>query len=72
MKVLVEILRNVIELFLDDEFLAIAVLVVVALTALLILALDVQPDLAGGLLLFGTVAALIGSVLRTARQSTRR
>jgi hypothetical protein len=72
MTTIIDILRNVLGLFLDDEFLAIAVLVVVAVTSFLILGLGAQPSLAGGFLLFGNIVALTGSVVRTARQSPRR
>jgi hypothetical protein len=64
-----EILRNIVGLFLDDEFLAIAVLVIVAVTAFLILGLGAESSLAGGFLLFGNVLVLIRGVVRTARQS---
>jgi hypothetical protein len=69
MTTVIEILRNVLGLFLDDEFLAIAVLVVVAVTSFLILGLGAEPSLAGSFLLFGNVLVLIRSVVRTARQS---
>jgi hypothetical protein len=68
MTTIVEILRNVLGLFLDDEFLAIAVLVIVAVTVFLILGLGAEPSLAGGFLLFGNVLVLIRSVVRTARR----
>ena len=72
MTTIIEILRNVVGLFLDDEFLAIAVLVVVAMTSFLILGLGAQPWLACGSLLFGNVVVLIFGVLGTARQSASR
>jgi hypothetical protein len=72
MTTIIEILRNVVGLFLDDEFLAIAVLVIVAVTAFLVLGLGAQPSLAGGFLLFGNIVVLIFGVVRTARQSARR
>jgi hypothetical protein len=68
MTTIIEILRNVLGLFLDDEFLAIAVLVVVAVTSFLILGLGAQSSLAGGFLLFGNVVVLISSIVRTARR----
>jgi len=67
-----EIFRNLIGLFLDDEFLAIAILGVVALTAFLTLGLESQPWWAGAFLLVAIVLVLAGSVLRTARNTSKR
>ena len=67
-----EIFRCLIGLFLDDEFLAIAILGVVALTAFLTIGLGTQSSWAGAFLLIAIVLVLAGSVLRTARNSTRR
>jgi uncharacterized protein (DUF983 family) len=65
MRTITEIFRNVIGLFVDDGFLVIAILGVVALTAFLTLELGVRPSLAGAFLLLANVAVLAGSVLRT-------
>ena len=67
-----EIFRSLIGLFLDDEFLAIAILGVVALTAFLTIGLENQPRWTGAFLLIAIVLVLAGSVLRTARNSARR
>jgi len=67
-----EILTSLIGLFLDDEFLAIAILAVVAATAFLTLGLANPPWWAGAFLLLSTVLVLAGSVLRTARKNARR
>ncbi len=67
-----EILNSLIGLFLDDEFMAIAILAVVAATAFLTLGLDVPAWWAGTFLLLLMVLVLAGSVLRTARRSARR
>jgi hypothetical protein len=69
MNTLTEILRNVAGLFIDDEFLAIAVFAVVALTAFLTLFAGVSPLLAGAVLFGGNVLVLVLGVLRTARQN---
>lgn len=67
-----EIFRNLIGLFLDDEFLAVAILGVVALTAFLTQGLASQPWWAGAFLLAAIVLVLVGSVLRTARNTAKR
>lgn len=61
-----EILRSLIGLFIDDEFMAIAVLAVVASVALLVLGFGIDPLIAGALLLAGNVVVLVMSALRTA------
>jgi hypothetical protein len=67
-----EISRNLTGLFIDDEFLAVAVLVVIAATAFLILVLGVLPLIAGGVLLAGNVVVLALGAIRTARRTERR
>ncbi len=67
-----EILNGLIGLFLDDEFMAIAILAVVAATAFLTLGLAVPAWWAGAFLLLSMVLVLAGSVLRTARRTARR
>jgi hypothetical protein len=63
------ILRELIGLFVDDEFLALAVLAVVAVAALLAFGLAAPPMLVGAVLLVGTVAVLVSSALTAARKS---
>jgi hypothetical protein len=60
-------LRELAGLFLDDASLAIAVLVVLASTAMLVHAAGVGGSAAMALLVGGVVAALVENVLRTAR-----
>lgn len=67
-----EVLNSLIGLFLDDEFMAIAILAVVAATAFLTLGLDVPAWWSGAFLLLSMVLFLAGSVLRTARRTARR
>ena len=62
------IVRELLGMFVDDEFLAIAVLAVVAAAALLILS-GMPPLIAGGVLLAGCIAVLVASVIRTSRKS---
>jgi hypothetical protein len=63
---MMEVFRSLIGLFIDDEFMAIAVLAVVASVALLVLGFGVDPLVAGALLLAGNVVVLVISALRTA------
>ena len=67
MKLLRTTAREVIGLFLDDEFLAAAALVIVCVAAVFVKGLGVAPLVAGGVLLGGCVAALLASVLRAAQ-----
>lgn len=65
-KIFREIWRSLFGLFVDDEFLAVATLAVVAATAALIFGLGVQTLFAGGVLLVGNVAVLVIGTARTA------
>ena len=67
MTLLAEILNRVIGLFLDDEFLAIGVLAVVAIASLMTVGLGIEPIWAGAALLTGNVIVLIIGAVRTAR-----
>jgi hypothetical protein len=67
MKLMRAIGRELLGLFLDDEFLAVAALAVVGAAAILIKALHVAPLVAGFVLLGGCVAVLCLSIWRTAR-----
>lgn len=66
-----ELGRGLVGLFIDDEFLAVAILAVVAATAALILVVGVAPLAAGALLLVGNVAVLVAGVVRTANRHQR-
>ncbi|RUP10246.1 hypothetical protein [Hyphomicrobium sp.] len=72
MKAMREILFSLIGLFLDDEFMAVAILAVVGATAFLTVGLGVPAWWAGAFLLLSMVLVLAGSVLRTARRTVRR
>jgi len=69
MTVVMQILRAFLGLFVDDEFLALGVLAVVALTALLMQVRDAQPLAAGSVLMGGLLLVLGLGVLRTVRRS---
>jgi hypothetical protein len=57
--------REVVGLFIDDEFLAVTVLIVVAVAAVLMKLHVVAPLAAGGVLLVGCLGVLLTSVWRT-------
>jgi hypothetical protein len=59
--------RELLGLFLDDEFLAVAVLIVVGTAALLAKALTGAPLVAGAVLIAGSVTALLFSIWQAAR-----
>jgi hypothetical protein len=67
MKLLSAIIRPFIGLFVDDEFLALAILAVVGLTALMVKVAGVEPLVAAAVLLGGCLVVLVLGVLRTAR-----
>jgi hypothetical protein len=58
--------NEILGLFLDDEFLAVAALIVVSSVAVLLKAFSVVPLAAGGVLLGGCVGVLLISIWRTA------
>jgi hypothetical protein len=63
---MLEVLRGLLGLFVDDGVLALGVLAVVAVTALLIKALGVDPLAAGACLPLGMVLVLAAGAARTA------
>jgi len=65
MKIIAAVWRELIGLFVDDGWLALAVVAIVAVAALLSL-LPGAALAAGGVLLFGCLAALILNVVRAA------
>lgn len=71
MSTLTEILRGFVGLFIDDEFLALAVLAVVALTAILMLVIGVPAEISGAFLFLGNVLVLVLGAMRTARARVR-
>jgi hypothetical protein len=60
-------LREILGLFVDDELLAVGILVVVALTAAIAKLTALGTSLAGVVLLGGCLAILVLGVMRTAR-----
>lgn len=60
------LLRELVGLFIDDEFLAIAILIVVGLAALLAYAANAASLVIGAVLFLGCLGVLIASALRGA------
>jgi hypothetical protein len=67
MSALIAFGRELAGLFVDDGSLALAILGIIALAALLARLLPDQPLVAGAILLFGCLGALIANVTRAAR-----
>ena len=61
------LLRELAGLFIDDGALALAILAVVGLAGMAAVLMPNTPLAAGGVLLFGCLAALVSSVARTDR-----
>ncbi|TJW07252.1 MAG: hypothetical protein E5W82_23855 [Mesorhizobium sp.] len=68
MRIAALILRELVGMFVDDEFLAFAVLAVVALAAALGKWMSVQPPVVGGVLLVGSVVIVVSSTPRASRK----
>jgi hypothetical protein len=69
MKVLALILQELAGMFVDDEFLAFAVLAVVAATAALVAWTSVPSAVAGAVLLLGCALVVSISVIKTSRKA---
>jgi hypothetical protein len=67
MNALIAFGRELAGLFVDDGSLALAILGIIAVAALVATLLPDQPLVAGAVLLFGCLAALIANVARAAR-----
>lgn len=63
------ILSELVGMFVDDEFLALAVLAVVGVAAGLSAWLAAPPLLIGGVLLVGSIAVVVSSALKASRKS---
>ena len=63
MAVLALIVREIVGMFIDDEFLAVAVLAVVGTAAALVFWVGAPQLIVAGLLLFGCIAVLVASAL---------
>jgi len=67
MTALTNVLRELAGLFVDDGAFALVIIAVVALTGAVATLLPEVPLVAGGILLFGCLAALLSSVARANR-----
>jgi len=65
MKMLINILRELAGLFIDDGLLALAIIVVVVLAAIVAAIAPAVPIAAGVVLLAGCLGVLLGNVTRT-------
>ena len=63
--------REIVGLFVEDEFLALATLAVVGVTAIVVKGTTIDATVAGVMLLGGCLVVLVGGVWRTARQTDR-
>ena len=72
MNAVIEILRGLAALFIDDELLAVGVLGVVGITAVLTTVVGTKPLTAGAVLLCGNVVVLMLGAIRTARRTHRK
>jgi hypothetical protein len=72
MTLLNSVIREFVGLFVDDEFLAVGILVVVGITALVVRDTPVAANVAALMLAGGCLAVLVLSVLRTARSREPR
>lgn len=71
MTVLALIVREIVGMFIDDEFLAVAVLAVAGTAAALVFWIGAPQLVAGGLLLFGCIAVLVASALKAKGKTER-
>jgi hypothetical protein len=67
MTVLKLIVSDVVGLFIDDEFLAVAIMAVIGVTVVMAFVLETPPLIVGAVLLFGCIAVLADSVWRAKR-----
>lgn len=68
MNILIDVVKELFGMFLADATLTIATLVLVAAVAGIVLALHVEPLLAGAILVLGCLAILVEATLREARR----
>lgn len=71
MRVLADVARELLGMFLADARLTLATLLLVGVVALLSLAAHIAPLLAGAILLVGCFAILIEATIREARRRSR-
>lgn len=72
MTMLKDVLAELIGMFVGDARLTIAVLAVVALSAVLVEVAEIEPLIGGGLLLIGCLLLLVENVSRSSRRGDAR
>jgi hypothetical protein len=68
MSILIEVAKELLSMFLADARLTITTLILVALIAVLVVVMRIEPMFGGGLLLAGCLAILVEAVAREARR----
>lgn len=68
MNIIVDVAKELLGMFLADSRLTTATLVLVAIVASLVFALQIEPLLGGGVLLVGCLAILVEAALRESRR----
>ncbi|MBN9597074.1 MAG: hypothetical protein J0G36_17185 [Afipia sp.] len=68
MRIMVDVAKELLGMFLADARLTMATLVLVAIVAGLVVAFRVEPLLGGGVLLLGCLAILVEAAVREARR----
>ncbi len=71
MSIIIDVLKELLSMFVADARLSLAILLLVAVVAIIVSGFPGQPALGGGLLLFGCIAILIEAVRREARARTQ-
>ena len=72
MSTLIEVAKELLSMFLADARLTITTLILVALIAVLVVVVRIEPMVGGGLLLAGCLAILVEAVAREARRRRLR
>ena len=72
MTLIVDILKELFGMFVADTRLTLGILFLVVIAGVLVTALRIEPLLAGGLLLFGCLAILVGAAAREAKGRSSR
>lgn len=68
MSILLDVVKELLGMFLADARLTVAILVLVAVTSVLVLGLHAGPVVAGGLLAVGSLVLVVEAAVREARR----
>jgi hypothetical protein len=72
MRIIGDVFRELLGMFIADTRLTLATLCLIAIIGGLVCSLGVDPLIAGGVLLFGCLAILVGTATREARERWQR